>query len=223
VIGSDLTSLFAPPAAGEPYRQGEIVTFNPATGANSVRVGGAVFANLPVLVGGDTVNFEPGDAVVLLRFRGSWAILGRIVVPGGSLLTSAVDFFATGDFEASFDMTPVDTTRGSVTIPTPSWANSAVVFAVARLITANGSGSSDTAFYHVDIDGLTGPTSAHQVPDGNFQTICAPIARKLGAGGGVTPLGATTLVEAKARTNGGTWVGGGINSWVDVIAVFRHV
>lgn len=135
MIGSDLTNLFRAPGGGESFRQGTIVTFNPASGANSVNVGGAVLANLPLVNASDVVNYTAGDVVVLLKFRSSWAIMGRVIVPGGTDLASAsVGFDSTSATGSSYT---IDTfgagglTKATATINVPSWANQAAVLALA--------------------------------------------------------------------------------------------
>jgi hypothetical protein len=219
---ADLTGLFTAPAASEPYRQGVILTFNPATGANTVQVGGAVLTDLPILAGGDTVNFAADDVVVLLRYRSSWAILGRIVVPGNTdLLATAVGFAAGSNSVTGFTVTAVYATQGEVSIVTPAWANSLLLMGTVNVTLANGSGSTDTARVHTQINSTTAGETLHQVPNGNFQGVSSSLAVVLGAGGSA-PLTATTLVQGRVRSNGGTWVAGGIQSVVNAIGIFRR-
>lgn len=221
--GADLANLFRPAAGGEPFRQGVITAFNPATGANTVEVGGAVLEDLPILVGGDTVNFGPGDVVILLKFRSSWAILGRVVVPGNEALTAAaVDFYAGGNTVSGFTVINTDATQGSLTIPTPAWANSLLIMATVNMTLNNGSGSSDTAILYTRINSTNGGETFHQVPNTNFQGVASSLALVLGVGGSA-PLTASTLVEARVRSNGFTWTGGGIRSTVNAIGIFRRV
>lgn len=224
---ADTTNLFKAPPPAEPFRQGEILTFNPATGENTVRVGGAVLTNLPILVGGDTVNFAPGNAVILLKYRSSWAILGRIVSAGNEALTgTAVDFYA----NTQINVTPTNITNSfqtfaSQTIPTPSWANSMLIMSITHAIVANSSGASDSVRMMTDINGgvTFGGETIHQVPDANFQTVVAPLAIELGPGGGAA-LGASTEIRSRLRCNGATpWPTGAKGVYLNTIATFRRV
>lgn len=65
------------------YRQGTILTFDPATGNNTVNLAGAVLTNLPVVNIGDSVTLRPGDAILIGKMNHAMFILGR-VVPAGS-------------------------------------------------------------------------------------------------------------------------------------------
>lgn len=217
---SDYPSLFEPPRPGEPFRQGEILTFNPSDGSNTVRVGGSVLADLPVLVGGDTVNFAPGDAVILLKYQSSWAILGRIVVPGGSELTAtAVDFFA----NTVFNVTPTTIngtaqTLASQALAPPAWANSVVVMAITHGIFANNSGVSDSVRIMTDLStGEFGGESIHQVINGDFKTVTTPFAFTKTQ----TPLPAITI-RSRVRTNGGSWNLGARAVYLNTIAIYRR-
>jgi len=222
---ADLTNLFAPPAGPEPFRQGEVLSFDPATGANTVSVGGAVLSDLPILNQGDTVNFVPGDAVILLKYRSSWAILGRIIAPGGEALSTVAVDFAGGGASATpapFTITGSFATQGSATLTTPAWANSLLIFATSTVIASNTSGSTDSLRLITDINGSGGGESIHQCPDSNFRTVIAPVARELGATSGF-PLGASTQLDVRVKSNGNTWTNGGIAAFLNYIAVYRKV
>lgn len=84
-----LAGLFAPPPAGPSlpvtYRQGVVVTFNPATLENTVDVGGTVLTDLPLLGVGEASLLTPGAVVGILVIGGAGAknmvIIGRLVQP----------------------------------------------------------------------------------------------------------------------------------------------
>lgn len=222
---ADLAGLFTPAAPNDSFRQGVIVAFDPATGTNQVLVGGAVLENLPILVGGDTVNYAEDDVVILLRYQSSWAILGRIVGAGNEALTSAaVDFYAGSNGTSFFDITNAYATQGSLTIPTPTWANSALISAVATASVANTTAAPDTARFLVRINTSDpGETFQQMVNGAGLEAITASFATTLGVGG-TAPLAATTTVEARIRANGATtWTGGGTASVLNAIAIFRKV
>ena len=223
----DLTGLLLPQAGTEPYRQGVIVAFNPATGANQVRVGGATLVDLPILVGGDTVNFQHGDTVILLRYLSSWAILGRIVVPGNeALLSTAVDFFASrvrsdapGGLGLSFDITNTYQTHSLISVPVPEWANSALVTATSWVLAGNGSGVNQLYRGKTLIDG-EGPEVWWWMPTGSdFHSVLAPNVRTIAPG----DLGATIEIQGQVRADGPTWVTGGNAGYVAASVIFRKV
>lgn len=219
---SDLAGLFAPPASSEPFRQGVIEAFNPATGENQVRVGGAVLEDLPILAGGDTINFAAGQVVVLLKYRSSYAILGRVVIPGNQALTAtAVGFYADSDGATTFNITNTYATQGELIIPTPDWANSVLVTAVATATVSNTSGASDTVRHTVRINSADPGETFDQVPDTNYHALASSFFTVLGVGGS-QPLLPETTVSARIRCNGATtWPAGGVASVLNVSAVFR--
>lgn len=142
MIGDDLVPLLAPPAGPDVgFRQGVIVAFNQSTGANTVNVGGADLDNLPILSGSESLEYAPGDVVVLIRLKSSLAILGRIVTPdtGAILAPSAVAFAAdtqqdTGFALNTFSATPGANVKATATLPVPPWANRAAVLATAIVV-----------------------------------------------------------------------------------------
>jgi hypothetical protein len=79
----DLAPLLAAspgPAVG--YRQGVIVTWDPDTAENTVTVGATLLENLNVLNTSEAAILAPGDVVGILTLPGTWAILGRLTIPG---------------------------------------------------------------------------------------------------------------------------------------------
>lgn len=74
----DFLSLITPPEQNLGYRQGVVVTWNPVTSTNQVRVADSVLSNLPIITQSDLVDIRPGDAVAILRYNDSYAILGKI-------------------------------------------------------------------------------------------------------------------------------------------------
>lgn len=60
------------------YRQGTVVSWDMATGANVINIGGTDIPNVPVTSSADTFGFLAGDTVAVLRFKSSYLILGKI-------------------------------------------------------------------------------------------------------------------------------------------------
>lgn len=200
---ADLTSLFAPPAGSEPFRQGEVLTFDEADGSNTVRVGGAVLTNLPLLNIGDTVNLAAGDAVVLLKYQSSWAILGRIMVPGGSGVQSAALEFKTLSAAANNFTVPnggfVARCSGSVIVPT--WANQCSCVVVGMIGALNNTVSQDVLNALVQIrPGLFGSVPFMDVLANTFVSITPSVAATFT----VTP-GETLTPELQVSTSVATW------------------
>lgn len=96
----DLAPLFAPtPTPGLALRQGVIVAWNPITAENTVNVDGVQLADLPVLNTSEAVLLAPGDVVAILasgRAAQSWAILGRLTIPGTPAAASALSAVSAG-------------------------------------------------------------------------------------------------------------------------------
>lgn len=198
---ADLTSLFAPPAGSEPFRQGEVLTYNPATGANTVRVGDAVLTNLPLLNIGDTINLQAGNAVILLKFRSSWAILGRVVTPGSSTVQSAAVEFATlSAYADNFPVTTTWTDRATGTVPVPTWANQASFVVVGLLGALNSTAGSDILQGYVDVDGNVGNVPYFDVDAGDFASLTPSLAQTMTVTGG-----STITASLVAATSGSNW------------------
>lgn len=136
--GDDLVDLLRPapdPAVG--LRQGVITAFDQTTGQNTVNVAGGVLTNLPILSGSESLEYAPGDVVVLLRLRSSWCILGRIVVPGATLAPSAlsIDSFTTQGNGFTLDTFGAGgLVKASGTLTVPPWANRAAVLALGTCV-----------------------------------------------------------------------------------------
>lgn len=75
---------------GMGYRQGTIVTWNPDTAENSVLVGATVIDNLPILNTSEASLLQAGDVVGIISSGSSWAILGRLVIPGTPEAASSI-------------------------------------------------------------------------------------------------------------------------------------
>ncbi|MFI6759357.1 hypothetical protein ACIBF5_09475 [Micromonospora sp. NPDC050417] len=71
-----------------------IVAWNRITCANTVAVAGGTLTNLPILNSTEALLLQPGSVVSLITWQGSWAILGRLVIPGTPEAASALSALA---------------------------------------------------------------------------------------------------------------------------------
>lgn len=102
-MADDLDPLFLPapaaPAQDMRYRQGTILSFNPITLENTVRVGGTVVSNLPLLGVGEATLLAPGaivgiTSVLSERGTATWAIIGRMVIPNTTDAFNAISLLS---------------------------------------------------------------------------------------------------------------------------------
>ena len=115
----DLTPLFAPKPepSGVGYRQGVVREWNQATAENVIEVGGTALVNLPVLNTSDALLLAPGDVVGIITAGSSWAVLGRLTVPGTpaaasalAVVSSRIRAAAVNDVEGTISTTYTDLT-----------------------------------------------------------------------------------------------------------------
>ena len=78
----DLVPLLESEDSNLGYRQGTVVSWNPNTNANQIRIGNTVIPNIPVITMTDLVAIEPGDSVAVIRFNSTYGIIGRIAEVG---------------------------------------------------------------------------------------------------------------------------------------------
>lgn len=78
----DLAPVLAPPPGVEvEFVQGTVVAWDPATGANQVKLGGTTLPNLKIWNSTEGFSLSAGDVVGILRLGTQYVILGRIVAP----------------------------------------------------------------------------------------------------------------------------------------------
>lgn len=80
----------AGPALPVTYRQGIVISYDTTTGANQVLVGGTVLTDLPILNTSEALLLSPGAVVGILVAGPTFAILGRLTVPGTPEALSAL-------------------------------------------------------------------------------------------------------------------------------------
>jgi hypothetical protein len=232
----DLTGLLQPTPDPSAFRQGQIVTFDPATGANTVNVAGALLTDLPLLNIGDTVNLLPDDVVVLIKYGASWAILGRVVTPGSASLSANVVATQTQSAGALGPANLSGTNliiaqTGNFTIP--SWANRIDFMAVGFAHALNSTANAEELYCSVAVDysdavqqasgdirqgiGSNAVAGAQATLD-QMSTGQTYADFRTGAIGGLT-----FVANIRLRTNGSAIAAGGVAARVSCIAVYTKV
>lgn len=95
------TVLLAPNREFAGYGQGVLLQFDSATFSNAVDYRGTVLTDLPVMSGADALTYQPGDVVLLMKWKpsgrgmGSYWIAGRPVVPASGNAEAAIGFLTT--------------------------------------------------------------------------------------------------------------------------------
>jgi hypothetical protein len=90
---SDLVPyLQTPGGRGDPisFRQGEVVTWDQETAENVIKVGDGLFENLPCLNTSEASLLIPGDVVGILVAGSTWAVMGRLIIPGSPEAASSI-------------------------------------------------------------------------------------------------------------------------------------
>ncbi len=85
------------PFAGQPvtgkgvsYRQGVVVAWDQDTAENLILVGDTVLENLPCLNTSEASLLVPNDVVGILISGSTWAIIGRLIIPGSPEASSSI-------------------------------------------------------------------------------------------------------------------------------------
>lgn len=218
---ADLAPLLA--SAGLPdvgFHQGTVTAWNEVTGTNTVTVNGATLTNLPALNLGEFVILEPGDVVGLLRFKHTYFILGRIILPSGPDNNRAtLSFDNASAIETNFGLTTTETSRAAVTLTVPSWADEALVTAIAGCQAVNSRAVVDYLRLDTRIAGVDGGLSLSFPADPGGIGAGTVSSTRL-----VSSPGATIAVSARVLANGGTWsVNASTGATVSAFALFRRV
>lgn len=219
MIGDDLTGLFGKASAPDSgFRQGTVQAFDPESGQNTIAVAGGILTDVPVLNIGDLVLIVPGDVVVLLRLRSSWAILGRILPVGsGDLLLGTTSVETDADFDSNFAITTSFVTRVSSTFTVPQWANSVAVFATLS-VSCNNTGVAQSFNPQVLVDGATSGSLPMHAEVGLTRSATISYSR---ANDGP---GSTVLVEGQVRSAASTIPAHASNAAVlSAMAIFRRI
>lgn len=132
----DISGLFGKGPDNTPFRQGRLLTFNPATGANTILCQGSVLTNLALLIEGGAFNLQGddvlgagnGNVIIMMKMRSSWAILGRVLTLGDPNIINSGDISQAGHVSIAFATTTSLAAVISLGATVPAWANKAVIF-----------------------------------------------------------------------------------------------
>lgn len=217
----DLAPLFvAGQGSGDVgFRQGTVLAWDETNGTNTVDVGGAHLTDLPALNIGDFVHLAEGDVVGLLRFKTTYFILGRVILPRApdpnraSLAAEAKG--AQGD---GWSTTTTLTAKCSVTLTPPDWCDEADVMVGQMGQGINSTGSQDYLELHPRVAGVTlnGMVGGAGPAGSGFATVVASTT--------VANPGTSLLVEGLVRSQFGSWAANASNSTnISVMALYRRI
>lgn len=199
----DLAPLFGGEPSDVGFAQGVVVAWDEATGTNAVNVKGTVLTDLPCLNLGEFVILEPEDVVGLLRFKSTYFILGRIIMPQGPDNNRASVGFKRGFAEATnFALTSTPAHRATVTIDVPTWADEAIVMS-GHVVQAEYNGANPTGDYMT----IRGRIETFGGAGANFLAV-APGAFASGSvihSESLTSLGSTISVQTTINSISASW------------------
>jgi hypothetical protein len=131
-LGDPLAALFLPgnrgPGIPTRYRSGRLVTWNRSTGANTVRIDGQIFTNLPIIPGTYLAVIVPGDTLSLVSTTdeaglSTYAIVGASITPPDERLALASGLLGYARYFVDANILSASTTSGTYvamdsTVPT---------------------------------------------------------------------------------------------------------
>lgn len=216
----DLASLLRHADGDIAFHQGRILSWDPNTGENSVRVRGTPLQNLPILNTGEAIALREGHVVGVLRVKSSYFILGRVTVPGTPEFASAsVGFEGDWGTAVEFDV-PTTGLQIVIDIPVPPWADEALVFVAANTTVVNTAGNPrDFIFFEALLDDSPGRPAYPEIPFNAFGFAAASAQRVINVSGR-----SLFSVGARWRSWNTTWPAHGSNIVnFDATATFRSV
>lgn len=154
MYGDDLTNLFTPPTSpASEILQAKVISWNQSDGSNSVQIGAATLFNLPFLDTGVQVNFDPNQAVMVLRRDASYFILGAVESVGANAPygSSSLAFVNNADAFQGFAMATTDVEMVFRTVTIPTWATFFQATCIGHLTADNTTASQDFLRAHIQI------------------------------------------------------------------------
>lgn len=218
----DLAPLLTP--AGTPelgFRSGLVLAWDADTGANTIEVGGSQLEDVPILNTGEAIALKAGHVVALIRFRSSYFIMGRVTVPGSDQFASAAVAFEAGNSGGvGFAVSTVESTKHTLELYGPAWADEALVMVTCYGTAVNASAGADylrcrTRWDGFDSGGGVSSTVAAGAAGSVSATESFTVSRSSFAADPIT-------LEARMWTDYGDWgANAGNYTKLSAIAVFR--
>lgn len=145
----------AQPISELSFHQGVVIAWNNTTGENTVVISGSSINDLAMLNIGDTTNIIVGDTVAVIRYRNSYFIIGRVIVPNTDGFASSAFAYETTSNRVSNFVVPEDvpTTIASASATIPDWANFGIITARVDFCAFNQTGARDSIYAQIDING----------------------------------------------------------------------
>lgn len=123
------------------FHTGQIITWDSASGTNSIRVLGTTVYNIPVLTSANTTALIPGVTVGLLKVKTQYFVLGRVVSQNSGLVNPQFPIVL-------YPLFAPNTTAGTADYST-----------VLNGVLATWEGRIKVSFPYIQIDGIWGNAS----------------------------------------------------------------
>lgn len=210
-MNSDDLTPFLKASNGKPevgFHQGRVMAWNQNTSKNTISMAGAVLSDVPILNGTEPLILKEGDIVGMLRFKTSYFILGRIMVPGQTEVGSLPGLQqGVGASERSFPLSVDDSNVAQAVIQVPEWANQALVMCTANATIHNPDANHRFVYLAATVSGGFGGEMYASINPGDYQNISAATQYLMGAESydvgldGPIPLGSQITVAAMMRAS----------------------
>lgn len=170
---NDLAPLFFPPPSNEVgFRQGQVIAFDLSNGQNIIDVGGAQLVDVPLLNVTDSVSLAPGVIVGLLKWKSSWWIIGRVILPNSPGYGALCAFENNGEgvciTQNGIDIYPPDPPDDVARIFAQHFASGAMWLEMIPPRTQGGTGDN-----RIIIEGNTDDIDGATISPGSFSAITA--------------------------------------------------
>lgn len=218
----DLGPLLFPPVRGDfGFHQGKVVTWNQSTGENTVLVAGATLVDVPILNGTEVPLLEPDHIVGMLRFKSSYFILGRIIIPNTPDIGALPGMLAgVGATELGFSVSASRVAKATAQFTVPDWANQASVLAVSNATVHNPTGTPEFVYNVATVSGGWGGEPFTLVSNGGYGFVGSSTQYLLGEGT-EDGLGSTITVTSTIRASNTLAASAANITNIHAIATFR--
>lgn len=231
-MNSDIAPLLAPSKGKSDigFHQGRVISWNQSTSENVISMAGAVLTNVPVLNGTEPLTLKEGDIVGMLRFKTSYFVLGRIVIPGQSDVGTLPGLQqGVGATETSFSLGVEKSNAAEAVFNVPEWANQALVLCTANATIYNPEEAGRFAYITATVNGGFGGYMYAWIPQGEDRQISSTTQYLIGAESYDVGLDGPIPLGSQIRVAATMWASTSISATPDsianvhAIAMFRKV